>query len=659
MQQLSIFFQQCRTHAVPLGLACGAVLGTCIPLLLQIQLFWGIPLLLMALVCWKIQRWAFYVLLGFLTFAGWTILHVGMMHQILDQPVPQSRIWVTGRILDKTVYEKRTRVVLDDLTFYLDAPTDRVQQVLGKITVSMYNSQAESLVIGYGFSGQVKLQRPEPPQFEGDFDGRRYAFLTGVFARGYVMGDVASTYLTGHVPFMARVNAVRDKLAVYVNSQAGAVAAALLTGRREFVRGETTNAFRHSGLAHLLAISGLHVGLVGAFIFFFLRFFAALFPVISLRFPIKQGAAIAALAVCLGYMLLAGATIPTVRAFIMVGLLFAAIIFGKIRVALRLWGLSVLAVLAFWPESILTASFQMSFVATLALIVWALLRAEGEERILPQKGRITYIKGVFTTGLIAGLATMPIAAAHFGMVSFAGFLLNLVAIPLVGFIVLPAGIVGLVLMPLGVDGAAFWVMRQGLTLLEYFANVGGSGWLGHYLGGLEVSATAWPVLAGLSLFCSASLIFNKRLLFFIGFGVLAVTCGLWPKAPAANIITLEDGATVGMCIENECTLLRKSGSPKVWKDWLAYHHLQAVEKEGYPLCKQGEECLYHTPYGSVLVADAINAEACGLVDFPFGLYMDAQCKDWGDNLSYRFIQKNRGMAAYGYTPPNLPKYPLF
>ena len=148
----------------------------------------------------------------------------------------------------------------------------------------------------------------------------------------------------------------------------GAVAAALNTGDRSAIPKELVEAMRDSGLAHLLAISGLHMGLVAATLFFGLRAFLAMSELLALRYPIKKWAAAVALAGAFGYLLLTGATIPTKSAFLMAGLVLLAVLLDRTAISLRLVAWAAAAILLITPESLLSASFQMSFAAVVALV---------------------------------------------------------------------------------------------------------------------------------------------------------------------------------------------------------------------------------------------------------------------------------------------------
>ena len=125
---------------------------------------------------------------------------------------------------------------------------------------------------------------------------------------------------------------------------------------------------QQSGLAHLLAISGLHLGLVAGFVFFAVRGVLSAWPAVVLRYPVKKWAAAAAISMSAVYLVLAGTTVPTQRAFIMTGLILLAVILDRRGISMRLVAWAAAVVLLLRPEAFLSVSFQMSFAAVIALI---------------------------------------------------------------------------------------------------------------------------------------------------------------------------------------------------------------------------------------------------------------------------------------------------
>ena len=171
-------------------------------------------------------------------------------------------------------------------------------------------------------------------------------------------------------------------------------------------------AIRDSGLAHPLAISGLHIGLVAGIVFIVLRCILTLVPPLALRYPIKKWAA--ALAGALAYSLVARSTVPTQRAFLMIGLVLLAVLFNRRGLSMRLVAWAAFVILLFRPESLLGTSFQMSFAAVAALV--AVYEVVRDRRRLDEAGppswprrALGYLGGVALTTLIAGSATAPLA----------------------------------------------------------------------------------------------------------------------------------------------------------------------------------------------------------------------------------------------------------
>ena len=223
---------------------------------------------------------------------------------------------------------------------------------------------------------------------------------------------------------------------------------------------------------------------------------------LALRFPVKKLAAGVALAAAAFYLLLSGASVTTQRSFLMTAVALVAVIVDRNPFSLRLLAWSALVVLVLRPESVVGASFQLSFAAVLALMVvyesWH--RRVADEASKP--GRLTpvwrYLLGVSLTTLVASAATTPLAAFHFQTIPTYGVLANLVAVPLTSFVVMPAGMVGLLLMPLELDGPAFQMMAWGVEGVLWTAGAAAA------LPGASVLIHQWPG-AGLALLSSGGL----------------------------------------------------------------------------------------------------------------------------------------------------------
>ncbi len=253
----------------------------------------------------------------------------------------------------------------------------------------------------------------------------------------------------------------------------GGVASALITGKRGAISEPVKQAFRQSGLQHLLAIAGLHLGLVGGFVFFTIRAGLALIPWVALRYPIKKLAAAATLVVLACYLMLSGAAIPTERAFVMNGLVFAAVLIDRLRISMRICALAAAFVLAVEPESLVGVSFQMSFGAVVALI--AVYETYGgrlghllHRPSLP--GRILgYAGAVVVTTVVVTIGTDPFSIYHFHHVALYSPLANVVAVPLSAMWTLPWGVVTCLLMPFGLERFALVPMGWGIDATIFVA----------------------------------------------------------------------------------------------------------------------------------------------------------------------------------------------
>jgi competence protein ComEC len=313
----------------------------------------------------------------------------------------------------------------------------------------------------------TSVRPPSSPAEPGAFDFQRHAFFQGIGGYGFAMGAVKVTAEPESGGGFRRFrDTLSSRIAGTVGEPHGGIAAALVTGDRSRLTEDQWRVLRDSGLAHLLAISGLHMGLVTGFLFFGVRAALALFPTVALRRPIKKWAALAALAGGLGYLVLTGGSVTTIRAFVMVAIVMLAVLTDRRAISLRTVAIAAILILAVTPEAIVEPGFQMSFAAVTALV--AAYETYGE-RWRSGMGRATlfgraarYIAGVGVTTLIAGAATGPFAIYHFGRFSDYGVLANLFAVPAVAFWVMPSATVGALLMPVGLEQPFFWLMGQGI-----------------------------------------------------------------------------------------------------------------------------------------------------------------------------------------------------
>jgi competence protein ComEC len=381
---------------------------------------------------------------------------------------------VTGRVIDSDRQEKGWRVIVAPDPLPGLEPEAQPRRL--RLHVPGYS---DALVPGNGVRMKAVLY-PVPGQvLPGGHDLQREAYFAEIGGVGYSYGAARRTTLSDASAggWRERLRELRARMTQRITTvlpgSTGGVASALITGKRGAVAEEVKEAFRNSGLSHLLAIAGLHLGLVAAFVFFAVRGGLALIPWVALRYPIKKIAAAATLAVLTCYLLLSGAAIPTERAFVMNGLVFVAILLDRLRISMRVCAIAAAVVLAIDPVSLVGVSFQMSFGAVVALI--AVYETFGGRlgrllhgRTLP--GQVLgYCGAVVVTTLVATIGTLPFSIYHFHKLVLYSPLANVVAVPLSALWTLPWGVVSCLLMPFGLDRLALVPMGWGIDLTIWVA----------------------------------------------------------------------------------------------------------------------------------------------------------------------------------------------
>ncbi len=384
-------------------------------------------------------------------------------------PVLERRIGpvtVTGTIEAASLDRRGSRRVTISEPRIARLPAEETPR---RIRISL-RSDDPALQPGRVISVRAILQPPLAPVIPAGFDFARRAWYRQLGGVGFAVSR--PTFAPSRDPpgLRARINRARqgivERIANALPGEEGAIAAALTTGERGAIPERVLVAMRDAGLAHLLAISGLHFSLVAALLFGGLRAALAAVPFVALRYPIKKWAAAGALAGALVYLLISGASIPTQRAFLMLSVVLLAVMLDRAAISMRLVAVAAAAVLLVAPESLLGASFQMSFAAVVALVAFY---EAVSERLAGLRGgagfprRIAlYALGVGLTTLIAGLATGPYAIYHFNRFAVFGIVANLLAVPITGLWIMPCAIVAFLLMPFRLEFLALEVMGWGI-----------------------------------------------------------------------------------------------------------------------------------------------------------------------------------------------------
>ncbi len=322
---------------------------------------------------------------------------------------------------------------------------------------------------------RVRLMPPAPPMLPGGYDFARTAWFSGLAATGTVLGKVEvlqNQQQQGWLRGLQRAlsSHVRSKL----DGSPGTIAAAFASGDRGAIDQVDDTAMRDAGLTHLLSISGLHVSALVAAVYVLAIRLLALWPWLALRVRLPLVAAGAGALAGIGYTLLTGSEVPTIRSCMGAVLVLAALAIGREPLSLRMVAVAALFVLLFWPEALVGPSFQMSFAAVIAIV--ALHGAAPIRTFLAPREQVWWMKGarqlamLLLTGVVIELALMPIGLFHFHRAGVYGALANVIAIPLTTFVSMPAIALALLLDSAGLGAPAWWLAGKSLEALLALAH---------------------------------------------------------------------------------------------------------------------------------------------------------------------------------------------
>jgi len=388
--------------------------------------------------------------------------------------LPTNAVTISGIVRVVDPLPEGRRLLLEAVR--LDATAPPLSRLL---RVRLRTSDPIEVATGDTVRLRALVRAPASPAYPGGWDLQRDAFFAGLGGSGFALGSaerIAEADPAGLARHMQRLRErIGARFVAGIPGAAGTIAATLFTGMAGAIPLGDHQAFRDSGLAHLLAVAGLHIGIVMGWAMFLTRAGLALCEYTALRWPTKQLGAFAALAAGGFYMALTGMHVPIARSFAMACLFTLAVLLGRRAISLRGLGLAGVVLMLIEPQEVPGVSFQMSFAAVLALIA-------GYEALRPRlqalrgdggwRGRLTVNLAMLgLTSLLAGTASAPFGAYHFGRVQIYFVLANMLAVPLTAFWVMPLGLLALLLMPLGLglDRVAMLPMGWGIQTILWVA----------------------------------------------------------------------------------------------------------------------------------------------------------------------------------------------
>jgi competence protein ComEC len=490
---------------------------------------------------------------------------------------------VTGAVLERIEQpaDERVRLVL--------ATREQTGRAI-KVRVNVpLESDDPALREGAVVRLKARLMPPAPPMLPGGYDFARAAWFEGYAATGSAQGPVQVLRPAASQPLLAPL---QRRLSEHVRSQLGgspgAIAAAFASGDRGSISEADEEALRDAGLTHMLSISGLHVSAVIAGAYFLAITLLALWPWLTLRVRLPLAAAAVGALAGIGYTLLTGAEVPTVRSCVGAVLVLGALALGREPLSLRMLAVGAAFVLLLWPESLAGPSFELSFAAVMAIIalhasapVRAFL-APREEGWLTRIGR--HAATLLLTGLVIEIALMPIVLFHFHRAGIYGAFANVVAIPLVTFGSMPLIALALLLDLVGLGAPVWWLAGKSLELLL---------WIAHLAAAQPGAVRLMPQMGWgtFALFIAGGLWLalwrGKARLW--GLAAAALAIGLLLATPAPDLLIAGDGRNVGIATAEGRLLLLHDSRSEFTRD--NFKELAGVEAEPVALAEwPGADC---------------------------------------------------------------------
>src|SRR5271166_5523374 len=358
--------------------------------------------------------------------------------------------------------------------------------------VRVTTRKAPDVMAGDFVSLKARLLPPSHAALPGGYDFARDAFFAGVGAVGSTLGPIQRLPPPGDTSwrqrFSAAIDHARNRLALRVNAiiggDEGAIAAAMVTGKRDFLSNDARDLIREAGIFHIITISGVQMTLVAGIIFALTRRLLALSPMLALQYPIKKWAAGVAMAGSAFYDIATGSRVGTERALIMTLIVLSAVIMNRRALTMRNLAFAVLAVIVIEPEAILGVSFQLSFAAVAALIAVMEARLATREidpdPYVPKRGAPP-MRGFLAAHLVekplallfatacATSATASFMAYHFHDLSPYVLIGNPLTLTVIEFFAVPGALLGAALYPLGLDAPVWLYVGAGIRFILWVA----------------------------------------------------------------------------------------------------------------------------------------------------------------------------------------------
>ncbi|SDT95058.1 DNA internalization-related competence protein ComEC/Rec2 [Desulfobacula phenolica] len=439
------------------------------------------------------KKLVFLFILGLIFWSGYLLIQIKLIPDLPSNHIcnylDSKKILITGKVVSFAKhYEKKYTVTL--LCRTIETKNNIKQKVTGKINLNIYGyaekgpdkkGQNEKIP-GYGdillFKSSIKSIRNF--MNPGAFDYEKFLKLKAIYGTAYTYQEkIKILTRPDQVGFFLRlirkIERLRTNYYYFIlnhtnRSNPGKILASLVTGKKEILCTDVRDLFSKAGISHLLAISGLHLSIVGTLFFYCFYQCLSVMPALLISGRSKKLAGILTLVPLMGYAIFSGFSPSTQRAFLMISVLLISFVCEKEKDIISSLSVAGILILLMDSSALFSISFQLSFIAVTFIICGVSLL---KKNILFKKKSFVLKQNLFAkmglmvcVSFFAGLGTLPLTAHYFNMASSISLLSNLIFIPVIGFIVLPLGLTSLVCFPY-LPSFAVFIIHVCSTLVSF------------------------------------------------------------------------------------------------------------------------------------------------------------------------------------------------
>lgn len=507
---------------------------------------------------------------------------------------------------------------------------------------------------GDTIEARVRFYPVPPPVLPGGYDAQFSGYYAGIGAYGSVLGEpvVVPSEEGGFFRVIEDIRGlIADRILAVLEPRIGGIAMALINGDQSRVTDEDWETMALVGLAHVLSISGLHLTLVAGTMYGTLRVGLSLSHRLAQRWPTKKIAAAGGIVIAIAYMLISGMQVPAIRSTIMLILVFGAVIAGRQALTMRNVALAGLLLAMIDPASIFRASYQLSFAAVVALIAaFELARRGREDNAKPRNRAVAIFIDVTMTSLVAGAATLMFSAFHFQQTAPFGVLGNLLATPVVSFVMMPSALFAMLLLPFGLEAPLLHVMGWSIEAMLWIAHV-----VGVLSGGFDPSPLLAPSALVFSLMALAWLAFFQTRMRLIGPALAVPVIFLFCLERAPDVLIADSTQALAVRHEGQLTLVAgrlNTFATNVWSE----RYMEPIVPRSADVSCDALGCILQSSHGftlALVLNRAAFEEDCELADI---VVSRIPAPDWCAQMAQQITPENlseRG-AHMLYWHENLP-----